>query len=87
MKAFILFFGEKLQYYITEEQEDEKMFTQSASVTRGEVLYGEEENRFELINDIAAAGALHDYDTVDRLLENYYKKEYMVSKVFRLLKD
>ena len=87
VKAFILFFGEKLQYYITEEMDEEKQFTQSASVSRGEVLYGREENRFELINDIAAAGALHDYDTLDWLLESYYKKEYMVSKVFRLLKD
>lgn len=87
VKAFILFFGEKLQYYITEELDEEKQFTQSASVSRGEVLYGREENRFELINDIAAAGALHDYDTLDWLLESYYKKEYMVSKVFRLLKD
>lgn len=87
VKAFILFFGEKLQYYITEETDGEKLFTQSASVTRGDVLYGEEENRFELINDIAAAGVLHDYDTLDRLLENYYKKEYMVSRMFRLLKE
>lgn len=87
VKAFILFFGEKLQYYITEEMDGEKSFTQSASVTRGDVLYGEEENRFELINDIAAAGVLHDYDTLDRLLENYYKKEYMVSRMFRLLKE
>lgn len=87
VKAFILFFGEKLQYYITEETDGEKLFTQSASVTRGDVLYGEEENRFELINDIAAAGVLHDYDTLDRLLENYYKKAYMVSRMFRLLKE
>ncbi len=86
-KAFILFFGEKLQYYITEEYEGEKRFTGSASVGRGDVLYGEGNSRFELINDIAAAGALQDYDTLDCFLNDYYKKEYIVSRVFCLMTE
>ncbi len=86
-KAFVLFFGEKLQYYITEEYEGEKKFTESASVGRGDVLYGEGNSRFELINDIAAARMLQDYDTLNCLLEDYYKKKYVVSRVFCLMKD
>lgn len=86
-KAFVLFFGEKLQYYITEEYEGEKKFTESASVGRGDVLYGEGNSRFELINDIAAARMLQDYDTLNCLLEDYYKKKYVVSRIFCLMKD
>lgn len=85
-KAFVLFFGEKLQYYITEEYEGEKQFTGSASMNRGEAHY-EGGSRFELINGIAAAGTLQDYGTLDSLLEEYYKKEYVVSRAFCLIKD
>lgn len=86
-KAFTLFFGEKLQYYITEEFEGEKQFTERSSINRGDVLYGGGDSRFELINDIAAAKTLQDYDTLDHLLEDYYKKEYIASHVFRLITD
>lgn len=86
-KAFILFFGETLQYYITEELEGEKQFTGSASVNKGDGVYEEGDSRFELINAIAAAGVLQDYDTLYRLLEDYYKKEYIASRTFRLITD
>ncbi len=86
-KAFVLFFGERLQYYITEEYEGEKQFTGSASISRGDVLYGEGDSRFELINDIAAAGVLQDYDTLNCLLSDYYKKECIVSRVFCLMTE
>ena len=58
--------------------------TESASLSRNDSLPEEAESRFALINDIVAAQVLQDYDTVDQLLADYYKKEYMVSRVFRL---
>ena len=82
-KPFVLFFGENLKYYITEETDRKEQVTESTSVSRGEVVHGEE-SRFALINEILEGQALQNYDTVDRLLENYYKKEHMISRIFRL---
>ena len=35
----------------------------------------------------AAARMLQDYDTLNCLLEDYYKKKYVVSRIFCLMKD
>ncbi len=83
-KPFVLFFGEKLQYYISEENDDRAQVTESDSVSRSDSLQEESESRFALINDIVAAQALQDYQTADQLLMDYYKKEYVASRVFQL---
>ena len=81
-KSFILFFGEQLHYYIMEELDGEKRFSESASVNGKDSFQGE--GRFGLLNEMIAAGALQDYESQSRLLEDYYKKEYIVSRIFRL---
>lgn len=45
---------------------------------------GGEEGRYQLINDIALAKSLQDYDTMDELLEEYYKKDFLNSRLFGL---
>ena len=39
---------------------------------------------FAMINRMEEGMALQDYYRVDRLLEDYYRKEYMVSSIFCL---
>ena len=84
VKAFILFFGEKLQYYITEERDGKEQYTESASINKSDIAQDEGNDRFSLINDIVIGRTLQDYGTVDCLLEDYYRKEYMVAKIFHL---
>lgn len=84
VKAFVLFFGERLQYYITEEADGKEQLTESASVSKSDIMQEAKEDRFNLINDIVVSRTLQDYDTVDCLLEEYYKKKYITSRVFQL---
>lgn len=84
VKAFVLFFGEKLQYYITEEAEGKEQLTVSDSVSKSDILQETDESRFNMINDIVVAKTLQDYSTADCLLEEYYRKEYMISQIFHL---
>lgn len=84
VKAFVLFFGENLQYYITEEKDGKEQLTESASIHKSDIMQEEEENKFSLINDIVVGQTLQDYDTVNHLLEEYYRKEYLVSELFQL---
>ena len=84
VKAFVLFFGERLQYYITEEADGKEQLTESASVSKSDIMQEVKEDRFNLINDIVVGMTLQDYDTVDCLLEEYFKKEYMTSNIFHL---
>lgn len=82
-RSFVLFFGESLQYYITEEQDGESQVTESGTVQRSDDN-GKEEGRYQLINDIALAKSLQDFDTMDSLLEEYYKKDFLNSRLFVL---
>lgn len=82
--SYILFFGERLQYYITEEVSGEKQVVMSASVNRNETKGQPGESRFDLLNDIVMARTLQDYSTVDCLLEEYYRRELEVSALFCL---
>ena len=82
VKEFVLFFGERLQYYIMDSSEDGEQLTQSGAVNVNDSSTGQTGSRFNLLNDIMIGKTLQDYDTVDKLLEEYYKKDFMVDKLF-----
>ena len=82
--AFVLFFGEQLQYYITEEKpDDEDALTESGTIQKSDIVKSQTGmSRYNLINDIMIGETLQDYDTVDKLLSEYHKKNYMCNKLF-----
>ena len=87
VKQFVLFFGERLQYYITEtepETENEQL-TESGTLSRNDTDRDQKESRYSLINDIAVGRTLHDYDTMEKLLQEYYEREYQVRELFGIL--
>lgn len=84
VKEFVVFFGERLQYYITEESEKSSQPTRSNSITASDLEQDDFESRFTVLNDIMIGKTLHDYDTVNDLLLQYYKQEFMVDSLFRL---
>ncbi len=83
VKAFVLFFGENLLYYVTEGSGAEEMLTESGNISKSDTAEGID-TRFNEINDISIAGTLGDYDTVENLLYEYYKHDYVVRKTFKL---
>ncbi len=84
VKEFILFFGERLQYYITEESENGSQPIRSNSITADDPEQDDFESRFTLLNDIMIGKTLHDYDTVNNLLLQYYRQEFVVDSLFKL---
>ena len=82
VKQFILFFGESLQYYITEESSNGPQLTESGTVGKNDVPAHGEGDRYSMVNDIAIADTLKDYDTTLKLLEEYKYKEYLVNNIF-----
>lgn len=76
-KDFVLFFGERLQYYIVEESEGEEQLTESATIRKSDTGSMGAEGKFNLLNDISISGTLQDYETVGKLLAEYQYKEFM----------
>lgn len=84
VKEFVLFFGERLQYYITEESESGSQPTRSNSIGISDVGQENFESRFTMLNDIMIGKTLHDYDTVNDVLHQYYRQDFVVNTLFRL---
>jgi len=82
-KEFVLFFGETIQYYVTEERGGEEQLTVSGTLQKGDDA-APENGRYRLVNDLAISRAMQDFDTLDDLLEEYYKKDYLGSRIFAL---
>ena len=83
-KEFVLFFGENLQYYITEEYDGQGELTESGLIQKSDIIGETRSNRYEIINDMMISKTLQDYDTLDKLLEDFYHKEYWNSQMFHL---
>ena len=81
-KEFILFYGEELQYYITEMKENREQLTKSGSIIREDSENVKEDTRYQLINEITMAEQLDDFTSLDSLLEEYWIKEFIVEAVF-----
>ena len=79
---FILFFGEQMQYYITEDGREEGALTESGTIQKSDITGSHSSSRFNLINDIMIGETLQDYDTVDALLADYYKRKFICDKLF-----
>ena len=82
VKAFLLFFGETLQYYITEEYANKEQLTESGTIQKSDATGVILEDRFNTVNDIAIADILKDYDTSFDLLKEYDYKKYLVDHIF-----
>ena len=84
IKEFVVFFGERLRYYITEESEKGSQPTRSNSISASDLEQDDFESRFTVLNDIMIGKTLHDYDTVNDLLLQYYRQEFVVDSLFKL---
>lgn len=83
-KEFVLFFGESLQYYIMEEKDGEEQLTESGNLQKSDIRSDNTDWRYEMLNDILISRTLEDYDTLDSLLDEYYRKEYLGEHLFAL---
>lgn len=83
-KDFVLFFGERLQYYIMESRNGSEQLTESAAIQVSETGGHGIESKYDMLNDLSISNTLQDYDTVDKLLAEYEYKEYLKNGLFGL---
>ena len=85
VKSFILFCGETVQYYITEENQNMEQLTQSSVLTRSESETEGKPWRFSALNDCVIAKHLDDYATVEEDLISYMEKDFLTKKLFKMM--
>lgn len=85
VKQFLLFYGESIQYYITEEGENGVKHTQSMEITCEDINIENPDGRYELINDMLATKDMMDEVTLNEMIKEYHIQDYMVKELFKPL--
>ncbi|MBP3579096.1 MAG: hypothetical protein J6K15_13385 [Lachnospiraceae bacterium] len=81
-KELILFYGESLQYFITEESENGTEIVESRIINHTETDVSFGTTKYGKINEILVTKELQDEKTLFSLLEQYYKEEYAIKRHF-----
>jgi len=84
-KEFMLFFGERLQYYVTEERSGREMLTLSDSVSIEETVNDGTDSRYNILNSMVVAKTLQDDVTLIELMKEYVEQDAFACKVFNVI--
>lgn len=82
IRRFLLFYDERLVYYITEEQNGEEIARTPETEIMGEQEPGGKENSFRMINMILAAKDMKDDVTMRKGMEHYIETAYAQQQLF-----
>ncbi len=85
VKEFILFFGETVQYYITEGEEKHAAVMESNCIRNNDVLENENQGRYAKLNEILLQNTLGDVELLKRQMKNYYGMTKVTNEVFKRL--
>ena len=85
VKQFVLFYGESLQYYISEECSGNESVTDSYTLSNNSVSSDRSIGRYENLNDIIASNMMHDGETFRKLVHTYAVNDYVTSQLFKTL--
>ena len=67
-----------------EEDGESEQLTESGNVQKSDITNTPGNSRYDMINDMVISKTLQDYDTLDSLLEEFYRKEYFGRQLFTL---
>ncbi len=83
-KEFLLFFGEIMEYYITEEIEGREVITtKKGKIENRPMESGNSERRFDILNNMAVSQSLQDEEAFLKGMEGYGKMDYLVLNLFK----
>ncbi len=85
VKAFVMFFGESIQYYISEEHGNEVKVTESNRIVNNDVYNKEDESRYNLLNQMLISNTLQEESELYRAMKQYAGFDEVTQKVFKLL--
>ena len=85
VRQFVLFFGESVQYYITEEDEGTEKVVLSDEIVSSDVFGEQKETRFDLLNEMMLHSTLKEETELLRSIKNYEAKKQAVRRNFKPL--
>lgn len=83
VKEFVLFYGEVLQYYISEEYNGVSAITEASEIEQTSEIIGADDNKYHQLNLMITAREMNDSKTMYKLMESYIKTDYLCKRLFR----
>ena len=83
VKEFVLFYHETVQYYITEETQEESSITESYCTQYECETPDDEDRKYNSINLMLMAIEMKDDNTLLDMMESYTRKEYLMDSCFK----
>lgn len=84
-RSFTLFYGERLQYYITEGTADHRHFKENRTLCIGSENFYHRERRLQMINDIMVSVRMEDQKSLFSMLDKYVSMDYLVEQLYKRL--
>ncbi len=81
-KKLLLFYGENIMYYITEENEEDTKLTESRNYYLEGNLADGDGSRYSRLNEILICSELNEDSTLRELMENYYCENKLIDRLF-----
>lgn len=85
VREFILFFGESVLYYMTEQGKKEDKVTESACLNCRNVPEEECHGRYEMLNDMLMHQEMGEQDIQKQEMKQYYEMQIVTNKLFHIL--
>lgn len=81
-KKLLLFYGENLMYYITEDWMDTGNLTESKNYYIDSDMFNSDESRYSKINEILVCKEMKEESTIREMMKSYYIENVMTEKLF-----
>lgn len=85
VKVFVIFFGELIRYYITEEHDNSIEVKESNRLTCSNIPGDNDHSRYNLINEMIISDTLSDETTLKSNIDEYKRLDAATKQLFKLI--
>lgn len=85
VKTFVIFFGELIRYYITEEHDNSIEVKESDRLTCNNIPGDNDHSRYNLINEMIISDTLSDETTLKSNIDEYKRLDAATKQLFKLI--
>lgn len=85
VKTFVIFFGELIRYYITEEHDNSIEVKESNCLTCNNIPGDNDHSRYNLINEMIISDTLSDETTLKSNIDEYKRLDAATKQLFKLI--
>ena len=85
VKTFVIFFGELIKYYITEEHDNSIEVKESNRLTCNNIPGDNDHSRYNLINEMIISDTLSDETTLKSNIDEYKRLDAATKQLFKLI--